>query len=173
MHHYGSLDGQLIYIGGHLYSSFTSVPSASDLQAAYRALRKSQEDRKDEPGSADFYYGEMEMRRLGKIGSWPERIMLNLYWLVSGYGLRAWRSLTLLTAILLATAVLLQRFGLVHPVEFSDALLFSVQNSLSISSAKLSSALNNVGYWMQIVQRVSAPAFIALAVFALRGRVKR
>jgi hypothetical protein len=29
----------------------------------YRALRKAQEDAKDEPGAADFYYGEMEMRR--------------------------------------------------------------------------------------------------------------
>ena len=29
----------------------------------YRALRKGREDLKDEPGAADFYYGEMEMRR--------------------------------------------------------------------------------------------------------------
>ena len=29
----------------------------------YRALRKGREDAKDEPGAADFYYGEMEMRR--------------------------------------------------------------------------------------------------------------
>ena len=29
----------------------------------YRALRKGREDVKDEPGAADFYYGEMEMRR--------------------------------------------------------------------------------------------------------------
>jgi DNA invertase Pin-like site-specific DNA recombinase len=29
----------------------------------YRALRKAQEDKKNEPGAADFYYGEMEMRR--------------------------------------------------------------------------------------------------------------
>ena len=29
----------------------------------YRELRKGREDAKDEPGAADFYYGEMEMRR--------------------------------------------------------------------------------------------------------------
>jgi hypothetical protein len=29
----------------------------------YRALRKGREDIKDEPGAADFYSGEMEMRR--------------------------------------------------------------------------------------------------------------
>ena len=32
----------------------------------YRALRKGHEDAKDEPGAADFYYGEMEMRRLAR-----------------------------------------------------------------------------------------------------------
>jgi uncharacterized protein YjbI with pentapeptide repeats len=33
------------------------------LAALYRSLRKAQEDSKNEPGAADFYYGEMEMRR--------------------------------------------------------------------------------------------------------------
>jgi hypothetical protein len=36
---------------------------ASRIAALYRALRKSRELLKDEPGAADFYYGEMEMRR--------------------------------------------------------------------------------------------------------------
>ncbi|MGY1583783.1 hypothetical protein [Streptomyces sp. MN13] len=38
---------------------------AGPLQLApvYRALRKAFEDGKHEPGAADFYYGEMEMRR--------------------------------------------------------------------------------------------------------------
>jgi hypothetical protein len=34
------------------------------LAVLYRQLRKAQEDAKNEPGAADFYYGEMEMRRL-------------------------------------------------------------------------------------------------------------
>jgi Pentapeptide repeats (9 copies) len=33
------------------------------LALLYRALRKGRENAKDEPGAADFYYGEMEMRR--------------------------------------------------------------------------------------------------------------
>jgi hypothetical protein len=68
----------------------------------YRALRKGREDSKDEPGAADFYYGEMEMRRLAKreestaerrlrhFGHWAaatsEHAVLWLYWLVAGYG---------------------------------------------------------------------------------------
>jgi hypothetical protein len=66
-------------------------------------LRKGRQDAKDEPGAADFYYGEMEMRRHAR-GSASnrrrassrgrvERGILTAYWLVSGYGLRAWRAL--------------------------------------------------------------------------------
>jgi hypothetical protein len=33
-----------------------------DIAGLYRALRKGREDARDEPGAADFYYGEMEMR---------------------------------------------------------------------------------------------------------------
>jgi hypothetical protein len=39
----------------------------------YRALRKSREDAKDEPGAADFYYGEMEMRRHAPQTGGPRR----------------------------------------------------------------------------------------------------
>jgi hypothetical protein len=35
---------------------------AARIQAVYRDLRKGREDAKDEPGAADFYYGEMEKR---------------------------------------------------------------------------------------------------------------
>jgi hypothetical protein len=47
---------------------------------AYRDLRKGREDSKDEPGAADFYYGEMEMRRYDKERSLAERAVLSLYW---------------------------------------------------------------------------------------------
>jgi hypothetical protein len=36
---------------------------AERLSVIYRSLRKSLEDAKNEPGAADFYYGEMEARR--------------------------------------------------------------------------------------------------------------
>ena len=41
-------------------------PDALDprqIAGLYRALRKGREEAKDEPGAADYYYGEMEMRR--------------------------------------------------------------------------------------------------------------
>lgn len=88
-------------------------PGPAQLAPAYRALRKALEDAKDEPGAADFYYGEMEMRRHDRSGSTrAERGLLYAYWLVSGYGLRASRALGWLAAAMLATVALLMGFGL-------------------------------------------------------------
>ncbi|MFD4986436.1 pentapeptide repeat-containing protein [Streptomyces sp. NPDC058374] len=82
------------------------------LAPVYRALRKSFEDGKHEPGAADFYYGEMEMRRHAEDIPWGERSLLRAYWLLSGYGLRASRSLGWLAAAMIITITLLMGFGL-------------------------------------------------------------
>ncbi|WP_371551321.1 pentapeptide repeat-containing protein [Streptomyces sp. NBC_00554] len=85
----------------------------AQMAPVYRALRKAFEDGKDEPGAADFYYGEMEMRRRDRTGtSRAERGLLHGYWLLSGYGLRASRALGWLAAAMLVTIVLLMGFGL-------------------------------------------------------------
>ncbi|MEU1784812.1 pentapeptide repeat-containing protein [Streptomyces sparsogenes] len=83
------------------------------LAPVYRALRKALEDSKNEPGAADFYYGEMEMRRHDRTtASRAERGLLHAYWMLSGYGLRALRALGWLAAAMLITLVLLMGFGL-------------------------------------------------------------
>ena len=96
---------------------------ALEIAGIYRDLRKGLEDAKDEPRAADFYYGEMEMRRLaarehrgttqdpGHAAPPPpptraERWLLWAYWAVSGYGLRASRALATLAIVLLGSAVL-------------------------------------------------------------------
>ncbi|MGW3829239.1 pentapeptide repeat-containing protein [Streptomyces sp. NPDC005071] len=91
--------------GGHV--------GPAQLAPVYRALRKAFEDGKNEPGAADFYYGEMEMRRHDRTGTTrAERGLLHGYWLLSGYGLRASRALGWLAAAMLVTIVLLMGFGL-------------------------------------------------------------
>ncbi|MFH9439080.1 pentapeptide repeat-containing protein [Streptomyces rochei] len=87
---------------------------AGPLQLApvYRALRKAFEDGKHEPGAADFYYGEMEMRRHADDIPRSERGLLTAYWALSGYGLRASRALAWLGTTMLLTIVLLMAFGL-------------------------------------------------------------
>jgi hypothetical protein len=83
----------------------------ADIALLYRALRKGREDSKDEPGADDFYYGEMEMRRHDRTAPWPERMVLLLYWLVAGYGLRASRALGWLLGVLAVATVLLATVG--------------------------------------------------------------
>ena len=82
------------------------------LAVLYRQLRKAQEDAKNEPGAADFYYGEMEMRRNASTTSAGERGILWLYWLISGYGLRAIRALAALLVLSMIVTTLLVGWGL-------------------------------------------------------------
>ncbi|MFE5030280.1 pentapeptide repeat-containing protein [Streptomyces sp. NPDC056683] len=82
------------------------------LAATYRQLRKSFEDAKNEPDAADFYYGEMEMRRHDDGRPWAERTLLSIYWALSGYGLRASRALLWLLFSMALTVVLLMWVGL-------------------------------------------------------------
>jgi hypothetical protein len=92
------------------------LPPALEIAGIYRDLRKGLEDIKNEPGAADFYYGEMEMRRLAarepsarKNNQRPplaERWLLHVYWAISGYGLRASRAVgALVVALAIATVV--------------------------------------------------------------------
>jgi hypothetical protein len=88
------------------------TPDHGDLTEIYQQLRKAFEDGGDEPDAADFYYGEMEMRRHDRARTRGERGLLWAYWLVSGYGLRASRALTCLLVAMAATVLLLLTVGL-------------------------------------------------------------
>jgi hypothetical protein len=93
-------------------AAVTDNVSPSVVAETYRALRKGLEDSRDAPGASDFYYGEMEMRRHDRTRTRAERGLLWVYWLVSGYGLRASRALVCLAGAMAATVVLLLAFGL-------------------------------------------------------------
>jgi uncharacterized protein YjbI with pentapeptide repeats len=115
-------------------------PQPGQVAELYRALRKGREDSKDEPGAADFYYGEMEMRRHARraaardvwgsrrrpasdrlawykrspsrgLAAGVEYAILSAYWLVSGYALRAWRALAAFAVLLVVFALLVTFLG--------------------------------------------------------------
>ncbi|MFZ4161517.1 pentapeptide repeat-containing protein [Streptomyces griseoincarnatus] len=179
----------------------------AQLAPVYRALRKAFEDGKNEPGAADFYYGEMEMRRHDRTGtSRAERGLLHAYWMLSGYGLRALRALGWLAAAMLITLVLLIGFGLPkddpkqqasgtvppgggkvtfeiekgdpqNPVgnpftgkRFEKALNVTLNSVVFRSSGQ---DLTTVGTYIEMASRLVEPALLALAVLAVRGRIKR
>ncbi|MEH0415884.1 pentapeptide repeat-containing protein [Streptomyces scabiei] len=99
-------------------SGWRAAPSGKELVGpeqlapVYRQLRKAFEDSKNEPDAADFYYGEMEMRRHDRSRPCAERWLLALYWAVSGYGLRASRALGLLFCSMAATVLVMMLWGL-------------------------------------------------------------
>jgi uncharacterized protein YjbI with pentapeptide repeats len=149
--------------------------SAERVAEAYRSLRKGREDNKDEPGAADFYYGEMEMRRRASTGF--ERAILTLYWLISGYGLRASRAVAALAVTVVVFAAGFSALsGFDPPQGFWKSLLFSAESTSSLFRAPSppnGAELNDEGHVMQMALRLLGPLFIGLALLALRARVKR
>jgi hypothetical protein len=142
-----------------------------EIEGLYRALRKGREDSKDEPGAADFYYGEMEMRRKG-VPYGFERAILFSYWLVSGYGLRASRAISCLALTIVVFALLLMWFAFPSDGSFVRSLLFSIESTVSLLRAP-TERLTTVGRFLEIPLRLLGPLFFGLALLSLRGRVKR
>ncbi|MFD3456351.1 pentapeptide repeat-containing protein [Streptomyces sp. NPDC058691] len=88
------------------------VPGPATVAPLYRQLRKSLEDGKNEPDAADFYYGEMEMRRNDPGRPRSERCLLAVYWALSGYGLRASRAVGWLLGAMATTVLAMMLWGL-------------------------------------------------------------
>ena len=152
-------------------------PDPQQIASVYRALRKGREDNKDEPGAADFYYGEMEMRRHSTRDAPSRRPLVSivwLYWLVSGYGLRASRALIALAITIALGAVYFHLFGFdagEHPDD--GTLVFAAESSVSLFRAPDTKDLTAGGHVVQMILRLAGPLLFGLALLALRGRVKR
>jgi len=154
----------------------------AQISSIYRSLRRGRERERDEPGASDLYYGEMEMRRMyaRRRRTWSfvrpvestERAILWLYWLVSGYGLRASRAFASLALVIALLAIPLTFWGFDPTRGYGRALLFAAESSISllrVPEAKLTAA----GEVTQIALRLAGPLFFGLAVLALRSRVRR
>ncbi len=144
-----------------------------EIAALYRSLRKGFEDSSNEPGAADFYYGEMEMRRHDDRRGIGERILLFLYWLSSGYGLRASRALVFLAVTVAVFSVLLWQWGFDTSQTYVDAALFSVEGTTSLFARDRTEALTTTGEAMWLALRLLGPILFALAILSMRSRVRR
>jgi len=139
---------------------------AERLAAMYRSLRKSLEDSKNEAGAGDFYYGEMEMRRHSTETPRAERAILWVYWLLSGYGQRAARAIAALAVLIATVGTLLAVWG--QPV--AEAAQIAVG---AVVLREPGAELTEAGQWTVMVARVLGPVLLALAILAVRARVKR
>ena len=145
------------------------------LAAMYRSLRKAQEDSKNGPGASDFYYGEMEMRRLAPSAPFGERAVLFLYWMASGYGLRAMRALSCLLMVATLVAFVMHNIGFANTrVEFGASALYVTEAALSLQSGSPGTdVLTWQGEILRILMRLIGPLLLGLALLSVRNRVKR
>ena len=138
----------------------------------YRALRKSLEGRSNEPGAADFYYGEMEMRRRDSSTSRLERAIIWLYWAVAGYGLRASRAFGWLVGAFLLAAFAMAKVGLKRANDDpEDALIAAVEGLIPGVSGDM--ALTSWGRLIDVLLTIIGPILLGLAALAIRNRIKR
>ena len=152
--------------------------TATEVASVYRGLRKGREDAKDHPGAADFYYGEMEMRRhAGRDGSAQastaaESRLIFAYWLLSGYGLRASRPLVALVLTVLCSTVAVDAWGFEPDRGIGQALLFAIGSGIAFGAAP-EYAVTDTGSAVRILLRILGPLLLGLALLAIRNRVRR
>jgi hypothetical protein len=147
---------------------------AHDIADLYRQLRRGREQAKNEPGAADFYYGEMEMRRMSD--SWFSRMIIAPYWAISGHGLRPLRAFATFAAVVLLAAWLFRWSGFkpsTVELDFGESLQFSLQSAVSFFRAPTGDNLTWLEQWLQLALRFVGPVLLGLALLAIRARVKR
>jgi len=125
---------------------------ADQVASIYRDLRRSLEAKSDMPGAADFYYGEMEMRRWSVGRPTLERLLVWCYWLTSGYGLRAGRSLVAWLFLVSIGAWSLFRFGIVPTASAQEAILSAIR--AAIPGFPTQPSLTAEGRWIETGLRV-------------------
>lgn len=145
----------------------------------------------------------MEMRRHSRETPASERSLLLAYWLLSGYGLRASRALLSLAAAMALTMVSLMWWGLPTKVPLPEATGTISDSRITLSTKKPDLAINRqlmtlpradraarvvinsvifrssgqnltrAGTYIEMGSRIFEPILLALALLAIRNRVKR
>jgi len=150
------------------------------IERLYRQLKQNYEDQKDYERASDFHYGEKEMRRANKKGS-PRglRLLLTLYWLLSGYGERWVRPLMWAAVVFGVTTFnywwwdfLQSRGSAPGPPEWWEFCLYSLQVMLLMKPSQLT-VIGCGGRIIYILQSILGPLILGLFALAVRQRLKR
>jgi hypothetical protein len=134
-------------VADELSARASQSPSFAAVERVYRGLRASHEGRKDHPRAGDFYFAEMEMRRLAAASGRPGQTFGSLtawYGLLSGYGERWLHSLAVFVGVWLFWAVLYLAAGLlvkVPTVSEGTGLLQTGTLFVGLSSASAPASL--------------------------------
>lgn len=142
------------------------------VEGLYRQFRSGLESSKAAPAAADFYYGELEMRRLAAGPKSFEGVLLWCYKRIGGYGVRPGPPFLAWIALILISGGALWAGGVTIADKSETAITFVLRNSGDLFGAP---AGGLTGLWaiFMLVERVVAIALVSLGVFALRSRVQR
>jgi hypothetical protein len=146
--------------------------SAEQVAAIYRDLRRSLESKSDMPGAADFYYGEMEMRKWSRNRSWTERLLIWGYWVLSGYGLRPGRAFLAWVALVVVGACFLGRGG-VDPASASALEVWIAAIRSTLPGVTTGEALTTYGRVIETCLRAGGAVIVALFVLSARTLIMR
>jgi len=177
------------------------VPIA-EVEDRYRSIRGSLEQGGNGAAGNDFYYAEMQLRRLNRRFSNEHLVfpsvqgaVLLAYWWVSGYGLRAWRAVGALVVVLLVAAFLYSAGGMAtivsadaatsartdagtsqpataRPLTLGEGLVVAGQQGLSLHT-RPGVELNASADAIGLALRLLVPLFLVLAALAVRNRISR
>lgn len=157
----------------------------SHIEKVYRELKQNYEDRRDYERAGDFHHGEKEMRRKNPATGYGLKLLLYVYWSLSGYGEKALRPLVCAAGLLLICAFLYLVVGVcpkggsqlswTNLSDWPEAVLYSfrVMTLLKpeelgpISDAKLVHTL------IYTFESIAGPVLLGLFGLALRQRLKR
>lgn len=148
-----------------------STLAPAQIAEVYRSLRHSVEAQSNQPGAADFYYGEMEMRRWDSAAGVWDRAIVWAYWLVSGYGLRALRPLFWLLVAFLCGSLVMHQVGIEGHGSWAASFVAAGQSL--VPGLPVASHLTDAGWAAQILLKVVGPVLLGLTALALRNRVRR
>ncbi len=140
------------------------------LERLYRELKQNYEDRRDYGRAGDFHFREKQIRKCNPNTSPGHKLLLWLYWGVSGYGERIWPAVAWLVAIVFGCAALYLAAG-IAPAGYGSALLYSAQTSFLIRPGGY--VLTEIAQWVRLVQIVVSPILLGLIALAIRQRLKR
>jgi uncharacterized protein YjbI with pentapeptide repeats len=155
----------------------------SRIEQLCRTLKQSYEDRRDYERAGDFHFAEKEARRRNPATSWGSRLLLTLYWLISGYGERYLHPLFWAVALLSAgTAAYLllgieargSSAGRLDPRRLASwlrTMLFSLETMALLKPTDLVPA--GAARFVQTVQSLLGPLLLGLFALALRQRLRR
>ena len=149
----------------------------------YSHLKKNYEENREFKSAGHFHYGELEMARMSH-RTWLGRLLFSwdaLYWLISGYGERFYRSLAILLLLLGAFAGLYWLTGIATTgpnvaATTIEKVLDHVLFSLTVPPLKPFGGyepITKTASYIRLANSLAIPLMVAFALLAVRRRYKR